>query len=543
MLRHLFSVLIGLSVSCASGAALAGALERGDGDLCDWTLSGALSGDDAERLDQAAAAGPARTLCLNASGADMSAAWAVLTRVRAHAFQTRILPGHNCTDACGLAFLGGAVAHGAAPDTFPFRELWAGGRLAFPRPMLAAQADQAETVLDLAYRLFALKRQTDLRQSVVSDYLFLRLLGPRQSDPFEIATVGDALLSGVTIVGLNFPLTPSEATVRHVCDASYITHRLSETPQPKDDDPAYLNAVNEIAALRWSRTKPPTTAIRLAQDGRSIFAYAGPYPSGSRYWRRECYVTFIPEDIAAYSGEHAADGITGIAVEFRDTGQTERDPANFDFAEWSRDTRLVGAFDMPPLSQFPFEAAIDGLPRNKAAAAVLAAAGGSVGGSSAAADFARFQGYDLPGGDIGQAPAQTGAACMAACRADPQNCDAATFDRWNGICLFKSFETTDGALYLRPKSDSFIAGAHIAKVDRAKVAPVILRRQGKAFFDQPDFYFDGPSFEACAAQCQETETCNGFNYIAPQSACQVFSRPPEFFDRDGSEIGLKYQPY
>ena len=226
-------------------------------------------------------------------------------------------------------------------------------------------------------------------------------------------------------------------------------------------------------------------------------------------------------------------------MEFRDFGGAERDVAGFDPAEWPAATRLVGAWDVPPLLMYPIHARLDDLPGTEIALAARAEGGPDL--PAPPPDFARYDGMDLAGGDLEALRVSDAGACIAACRAT-EGCTGATHDRWNETCILKDLSASSGTLSQQPKSDVYAVGARIDALREAEGEPVILQRPGKGFFDRPAFYFQGTSFDDCARQCLAEERCNGFNFNTETGACQVFDRPGEYFDREGFEAGLKMQP-
>ncbi|OWU66625.1 hypothetical protein ATO3_27610 [Marinibacterium profundimaris] len=521
-------------VAWLSGQAMAGTLDDSELRFCDWRFSGAVEAGDLAAFDAIPASPRGTTLCLDSTGGDMAEGLKILTRVRDAHIRTRVLPGHACQGACALIFLGGATEDGAGLVRFPHREIWAGARLGF-----SGAGAAVDTALDMVEGLFALKVTEEQGHRLLEDHLFLQILRHRGSDPYMIDTVGDAYLSNIPVMGVAAPDPIGAEQITHICDAVYLRYRLHDgTAGPLDTD--FRNTAHSISNLRRNRIGPIRGAVAAGEDG-TIHGYAGPYWAGSRYWQRECYVTIRPDDVAAYGGDNAALGITGIAVEFRDHGGADRDVAAFDPESWLSGTRLVGAYDVPPLLMHPFHARLDDLSPTDTAMAARAEGGPAL--PPPPPDFVRFDGMDLAGGDLETLSAvPTGEACLQACR-ETGECDGATYDRWNEICFLKDLGQSSNTLSKQPKSEVYAVGARIDALRPAQADPVILRRPGKGFFDRPAFYFQGQSFDDCATQCLEDDGCSGFNFVTETGACQVFDRPGEYFDRDGTEVGLKVQPF
>lgn len=534
MRRELRSILGGALVSwglAGVGPVMAGDLSTQTTGFCDWTYAGTVRAADVAKFEAARENPSGTTLCLDSAGGDTVAGRALMTQVRERQIRTRVLPGHRCEGACALIFLGGATVDGAGLVRFPHREIWPGARLGF-------SAGPEETALDLAERLFSLKVSEEQGHRLIEDHLFQQILRHRGNSNYRIDTVGDAYLSNIPVMGLAPPDLIGPAQITHICDAVYLRHRLHDgTAGQLDKD--FLSTAHSAANLEHNRIAPIEAAVIAGGDGQSLTGYAGPYWAGSKYWRRECYVTIRPGDIAAYGGDNAALGITGIAVEFRDHGGAARDITAFDPEGWMASTRLVGAYDVPPVLLYPLYARLDDLPLSPGAKAAQAAGGPPL--PAPAPGFARFEGMDLAGGDLGRQGAADGAACIAACQATP-GCTAATHDRWNRMCFLKDLDSTAAQLSRQPKSDVYVAGTGIDRLQEAPTSPVILRRAGKGFLDQPSFYFQASDFDDCAAQCLENGTCNAFNFLPESGACQVINRPGEYFDRAGVEAGLKMQP-
>ncbi|MAC77924.1 MAG: hypothetical protein CML66_07645 [Rhodobacteraceae bacterium] len=534
-MRHNLQRMWGLAVlmSWLAGAAMAGTLDETDTKFCDWRFSGAVEAGDLEAFGQVPPSATGVTLCLDSRGGDLTEGLAILQHVRSRYIRTRVLPGQICSGACALIFLGGSTVEGDGLLRFPQREIWAGARLGF-----SGAARSVDRTLDVAEGLFSIKVAEEQGDRLIEDHLYLQILRHRGADPYVIDTVGDAYMSNIPVMGVAAPEAFTTANIVNICDAVYLRYRLHDgTAGTLDSN--FLSTAHSIANLRHARTKPVRAALRETEGGAVVQGYAGPYWAGSKYWQRECYVTIRKSDVAAYEGENAALGITGIAVEFRDYGGQDRDVTTFDPDSWQAATRLVGAYDVPPLLAYPFHARLDTLPAGPRAAAARAEGGPAL--PPPAPGFARFDGMDLAGGDLGRERASTGTECMSICQ-DTAGCDGATFDRWNGICFLKDISRSAHTLSQQPKSDVYVSGAQIDGILPARTKPVILRRAGKGFFDRPAFYFQGSSFEDCARQCLGETTCHAFNFIEETGACQVFDRPGEYYDRAGTEAGLKMQP-
>ncbi|MEM8730071.1 MAG: PAN domain-containing protein [Pseudomonadota bacterium] len=513
--------------------AVAGSLEQTSSAFCDWRLTGPLDADDTNSLDEIPADPEGTTLCLDATEGDLAAGLALLQQIRTQNIRTRVLPGHRCEGACALVLLGGVTAVGAGDARFPHREIWAGARVGF-----SASGDSSDQSFDVVAGLFEIKATQEMGHRLLEDHLFLQLLRHRGDTSYVIDSVGDAYLSNLPVMGVAAPAPVIADHIGHVCDAVYLRHRLYDgTAGPLDAD--VLSTAHALASLRANRAIPLQTTIQTDPETDTLFGYAGPYWAGSQYWQRECHVTVRPSDVAAYGGENAALGITGVAVEFRDYGGPVRDMTRFDPETWTNATRLVGAYDVPPVLMYPYHWRLEDLPATSQAVAARAEGGPVL--PPPAPTFARFDGMDLAGGDLQSLPVESAAACRQACQSTP-GCDSATHDLWNGVCFLKSLDQSSARLSRHPKSDVYVAGPRLDDIQPAQTPPVILRRDGKGFFDQPNDYYQSTDFEGCARQCLADPACNGFNFRAETGACQVFERPGEYFDRNGSAAGLKVQP-
>jgi len=154
--------------------------------------------------------------------------------------------------------------------------------------------------------------------------------------------------------------------------------------------------------------------------------------------------------------------------------------------------------------------------------------------------YRMFVSFDLPEGDLFNSRDLDADQCMELCDKD-KNCSAVTYDRWNRYCFAKSFSGSRGQLYVQAKSDTYVLEKEARNISSSSSSIEIKRRRGKGFTGQPDYTVSNASYEQCKSVCRKDNKCVAFNHIQRSRSCEFFFQPPEYFTKNGYQIGVKQQ--
>ncbi|MHA7775386.1 PAN domain-containing protein [Roseibium sp. M-1] len=154
--------------------------------------------------------------------------------------------------------------------------------------------------------------------------------------------------------------------------------------------------------------------------------------------------------------------------------------------------------------------------------------------------YTMFVSFDLPEGDLFNARDLDADQCIDLCNKD-KDCSAVTYDRWNRFCFAKSFSRSRGQLYVQAKSDTYVLEQEARNIPSSSSSIEIKRRRGKGFSGQPDYTLSNASYEECRRVCSQDAKCVAFNQIQSSRTCEFFFQPPEYFSKNGYQIGVKQQ--
>lgn len=146
-----------------------------------------------------------------------------------------------------------------------------------------------------------------------------------------------------------------------------------------------------------------------------------------------------------------------------------------------------------------------------------------------------FEARDMIGGDAGTLKNLSQSECEQSCLKDSL-CKAFTYDRWNRLCLIKSGL---GLLRVEPRSVTVVLSG--AKPRESSAPLQMMKRNGRAFPDNPFRTFVLEDYDACAKSCMEEPRCLGVNFTNSSRRCAMIASPSEYTPRDGVSIGIKSQ--
>ncbi|MEP4034132.1 PAN domain-containing protein [Roseibium polysiphoniae] len=159
---------------------------------------------------------------------------------------------------------------------------------------------------------------------------------------------------------------------------------------------------------------------------------------------------------------------------------------------------------------------------------------------SLANKYKMFVSFDLPKGDMFSAKDLNINQCIKLCDKD-KACSAVTYDRWNRYCFAKNVSRSTRRLFVQAKSDTYILENETLNVSASSSKIEIQRRRGKGFNGTPDYTASNASYNKCTNVCRADKKCVAFNHISSKQLCEFFSKPPEYFSKNGYQIGVKQQ--
>lgn len=194
-----------------------------DGELWEW--SGIDGGGTMSAREYA-------YLCLNSPGGSLPEALKMAQFLFSGSlgYTTKVQAGESCESACAVVFMSGnTFEENESLWTQLSRYLEPGAKLGFHAPSLAlgdggtysgAQVSQSFNIaLAAATKMYDFSTREDTYGSrLVPPYVFARFLDTPPEDMYYLDTVGDALLSGLPVIGYQVHVPLDETLVRTICD-------------------------------------------------------------------------------------------------------------------------------------------------------------------------------------------------------------------------------------------------------------------------------------------------------------------------------------
>lgn len=157
--------------------------------------------------------------------------------------------------------------------------------------------------------------------------------------------------------------------------------------------------------------------------------------------------------------------------------------------------------------------------------------------------WSNYAGFDLKGGDIYVERGVTSQDCLSICQGDG-NCSAATYDRWNRICILKDINSSAKLMLLQPKTDTFMLGELQQNDIQASQSHAVFKRRNDRNFPAPNnayVSFQAADEYACENSCSGDVQCHAYGYNKSRAQCSLHNLPGEYFPKSGSVIGIKEQ--
>lgn len=521
---------------------------------CAARVTGLITDDDKELFFDSASYEPP-TLCLDSPGGSLSAA---LEFPSNRQWATRVLPGEQCESACAIAFLRGLYATGnGVPGYYHDRAIWAGARLGFHGPALnvpeTLHVDRTSVLSSFELAIATASGVFDLHQSSDADdvrtmnaYLFQRFIETPPDQMHYIDTVGEAMLSGIEVLGVAPPKQLDASMVQNVCENTIVRDEMWRVAQynffQKQNTTAATRLREFREDLQYFRTRRafppfdrPVVFVVPATGGKQV-GFSGYYRSGR--WEMACFVTLHHRD-----GNPLNDFRLGPYFEIWLEGVARAGGA-------MTASRVADAFDdavnsglgekryLSALGAYPFDAQLADLPKSDLYKRYFGE--GPIARHPKKRIPKRIQArpsFDLSGHDIKVVKAADDEACIKACRLEKE-CTVAVHDRWNHLCFLKA---TAGkiTLNLSAKSNAFIVEGSATEIEEVMTPVSFKKRLGKRFDGRAYSTENITGFERCAKACKEDSWCLGFNSYNEKPLCELFSEPPEHFDSAGVTIGFK----
>lgn len=544
---------LGLCTWLAS-AAQAAEITEVSSELCDFSLTGEIKNGDAKELRRSRRAvqefvnGSSIKLCLDSPGGSLTEGLKLFKEIWGMNIKTHVLPGAQCESACALAFLGGSYTMGTGQTRAMRREIWPDGRLGFHGPRLIFPAEQSfpgaqvskafEVALEIAAKMFELNRLEDRGDSALTDHLLHQFLLTSPDNMYDIETVGDVILSDITLNGVDYSNIDVKEVFLNVCNNIYLE---GEFPLLEGHTETIHRDFTSTAALKRSLLKDQSDssfAIRIEQDGDLYKGVVGPYFIMQMNQRIYCFSTFRDRKFAFDDYETSLDNEVLLSL-FNGTPES----GEFSYKRWVEHGDTVEVRSVPPWYMLDFATPLSDLPKSAAYHSARRQYEQHSGRKTSftapsAAEFVAFPGFDLPGGDIGLIRNANLATCKQSCDAK-ESCSAYTYDRWNNLCFLKSATSTSSRIYIQPKADSYVTPSLAARIRSARTNTTMKKRSNKAFPGSPYRDFGSSSYSQCASFCRDAEKCRGVNFS--NNVCEMFDHPEVYNDRAGTEIGIKHQ--
>lgn len=154
-----------------------------------------------------------------------------------------------------------------------------------------------------------------------------------------------------------------------------------------------------------------------------------------------------------------------------------------------------------------------------------------------------YNGFDLKGGDLYVRRNISHQDCVNICQNDSA-CSAATYDRWNSLCIIKDVHISWRLLLRQPKTDTIMRGDISQNGVQYSQSKLTFKRRKQRNFPSPNnpiliFYAD--HVNACENRCRSDGQCHAYQFNQRNNNCSFFNLPGEYFPNTGTVIGIKEQ--
>lgn len=547
----LFALLLNFGTSSSAGE-----LKVLTNTFCDWEFSGVIEKGDAEKIRQIPWSMRGLSLCLNSPGGSLSEGLAMFEAIWAKNLTTAVMPGARCESACAVAYLGGSlVDQGTDLTRHVERTLWLGGKLGFHGPGLNLANGQTYTNDDVgkafqiaiatSARLFEINRVQDRGSRAMTDHLYHRWLKTAPSSMYFIETVGDAILSDLSIGGIdyNFQIRPEH--IRNVCDNLLLKGGY---PSGGGQTPTIHSEFSGTAQVKEAHyledmTEASESVLMTVKNGY-LSAYGGSYSSDTKYYLNGCVVSFSVETIANFSRDRALSTGEEHPIQVAIFKQGEDIDSDVRDVFWPDSEDVLLEQYVSPIYLLPFEKELNSLPKHSEHERALAPSTREVNPDRPELYFIEHRNRDLPGGDIDviniakRDDVSNPDECLSLCL-NNKACLGVTVDNWNNFCFLKGAGSLHSQFKIQPRSSTYLRPQIAWDVSQDTSQPVMKHRRGKGFDSYPQETQSAMSYEKCAGQCLKEDFCVAVNFKAAEKSCELFADTTPYISMADVEMGLK----
>lgn len=537
-------------------AAQAADLRYGDGEFCNWKLSGLIAPGDSQKIRRIQTTYGTR-LCFDSPGGSLSESLKIFDVLWEKNVRTAVLPDDRCESACALAFLAGSEIFGSDFSRIMDRILWRGARLGFHGPSLNLRSDEVfadrdvnrafGTALVAATHLFELNRRQDRGNRAMTDHLLHRWLTTNPASMYFIDTVGDAILADLFVAGVHYDIVLTTEHIQNVCDNVYLKGNypagtgLSSTIHADFEDTAAL--VRDLDSKYGEHLAQRRVWAEIRGD--QVFGFVGPYPSNSTNHDNGCVVSFDSTYLTD-SGEWF-DVSNDKPIEVRIIPYED-----WDLEQWTKpEADLLSLVeDVDPLQTrnvdllylYRFDFPINKLPASFVLEEVTAAMKASPESARdpdwAWTSFLRFEAQTMTGPDIQTLEVADTNDCALACL-ENIGCIGFVEPEDGGACQLKGQQSLTGTYRWSPNEKTHAKAEFAFRIAHDPEPPDIKRLQNKGFGDYPLLETLAESYDICLATCLSNQFCAAFTYLPAEDLCQQFENPWDETALDGADSGLK----
>ncbi|MEP2947364.1 MAG: PAN domain-containing protein [Lentilitoribacter sp.] len=165
------------------------------------------------------------------------------------------------------------------------------------------------------------------------------------------------------------------------------------------------------------------------------------------------------------------------------------------------------------------------------------------GNSQNSSQWTTYNGFDLNGGDLYVQRDISYQDCINICQNDGA-CSAATYDRWNSICILKDINNSWRLLLQQPKTDTIMRGDIAQNGVQFSQSQFTFKRRDERNFPAPNspiVSFGANNSQICENNCWNDSQCHAYQFDQRNNTCSFFNLPGEYFPNSGTMIGIKEQ--
>lgn len=535
-------------------ASIAAEFTKGDNPDCRIQMRGQIIKGDLDRFKQVDAKLPishrgdtteASTICLDSPGGSLAEAGRLAAHFYTKGVGTVVHDGQECLSACSFMFMLG-MAQGEEV-AFVNRKLHPNAKLGFHRPEISLDEtkDYKGTAVVKAFNIAILSTMDLLQISnskkpfsqnpMIDVDLLKAVFDHRGSDFFYIDTIDKVGRWQIKILNLDPELLPvlNIEGAWNSCENQFrwqadITDNFT---------PFVLNPENTHR----------TPKIFSGKQGEVVFDVVG---SNDGLVAAGCILKREYESILSCGfDDYRGTGLGEGGCDRSNHNEKQGDQFNSLLSMFHPETKIstlttyVSSAQQVEDNLQAFYKRYDAAQNNQNEATPTDQAAPIENVEQGAKSWQMYTGFDLKGGDIYVERGVTSQDCLSICQGDG-NCSAATYDRWNKICILKDINRSSKLMLLQPKTDTFMLGEMPQNNVQASQSRVVFKRRNDRNFPAPNNAYN--SFQAadgntCENSCSGDVQCHAYSYDNPRAQCSLYNLPGEYFPKRSSLIGIKEQ--